>query len=41
MKNFNGELSKEETTPGRMILSDALPQNESISFDLINKILTK
>ena len=32
---------KVETTPGRMILSDALPQNENISFDIINKILTK
>jgi DNA-directed RNA polymerase subunit beta' len=41
IKNFKGELLKVETTPGRMILSDALPQNENISFDLINKILTK
>ncbi len=41
VKNFKGDLLKIETTPGRMILSDALPQNENISFDLINKILTK
>ena len=41
MRNFKGELLKVETTPGRMILSDTLPQNENISFDLINKILTK
>ena len=34
-------LLKVETTPGRMILSEALPQNENISFDLFNKILTK
>jgi DNA-directed RNA polymerase subunit beta' len=41
IKNFKGELVKVETTPGRMILSDALPLNENISFDLINKVLTK
>ncbi|MDA9632618.1 DNA-directed RNA polymerase subunit beta' [Pelagibacteraceae bacterium] len=41
IRNFKGELLKVETTPGRMILRDALPQNENISFDLINKILTK
>ncbi|MDB4860716.1 DNA-directed RNA polymerase subunit beta' [Alphaproteobacteria bacterium] len=41
IKNFKGDFIKVETTPGRMILSDALPQNENISFDLINKILTK
>ncbi|MDC0497819.1 DNA-directed RNA polymerase subunit beta' [Alphaproteobacteria bacterium] len=41
MRNFKGELFKVETTPGRVILSDALPQNENISFDLFNKILTK
>jgi hypothetical protein len=35
IKNFKGELLKIETTPGRMILSDAFPQNENISFDLI------
>jgi len=41
IKNFAGDFLKVETTPGRMILSDALPQNENISFNLINKILTK
>jgi len=41
IRNFKGELLKVETTPGRMILSDALPKNQNISFDLINKILTK
>tara|TARA_Y100001970_G_scaffold21944_1_gene25255 strand:- start:17988 stop:22109 length:4122 start_codon:yes stop_codon:yes gene_type:complete len=29
------------TTPGRMILADALPNNKNISFELINKVLTK
>jgi len=29
------------TTPGRMLLSEALPRNPKISFDLINQLLTK
>jgi len=41
IENFNGEILKVETTPGRMILSNSLPKNEKINFDLINKILTK
>ncbi len=41
ISNFDGSISKVETTPGRMILSDALPKNKDISFDLLNKILTK
>ena len=32
IRNFKGEILKVETTPGRMILSDALPQNENIQF---------
>ena len=31
---FKGEILKVETTPGRMILSDALPQNENISLKI-------
>src|SRR5665213_3754117 len=30
-----------QTTPGRMLLSDILPKNRNISFDLINRPLTK
>jgi DNA-directed RNA polymerase subunit beta' len=30
-----------ETTPGRMLLSEILPRNPAISFDLINTLLTK
>ncbi|MBM3733983.1 MAG: DNA-directed RNA polymerase subunit beta', partial [Acidimicrobiia bacterium] len=30
-----------KTTPGRMILSEILPRNRNISFDLINRVLTK
>jgi DNA-directed RNA polymerase subunit beta' len=41
IKDFNGDVSKVETTPGRMILSDALPKNKNIDFSLINKVLTK
>ena len=41
ISNFDGSISKVETTPGRMILSDALPKNKDISFDLLNKTLTK
>lgn len=30
-----------ETTPGRMLLGDLLPRNPNVSFDLINRLLTK
>ncbi|MSP80566.1 MAG: DNA-directed RNA polymerase subunit beta' [Rhodospirillales bacterium] len=30
-----------KTTPGRMILSEILPRNRNISFNLINRLLTK
>jgi len=30
-----------ETTPGRMLLSEILPRNPRVSFDLINRLLTK
>src|SRR6202795_109947 len=29
------------TTPGRMLLSEILPRNPNVSFDLINRLLTK
>ena len=30
-----------DTTPGRMLLGDLLPRNPNLSFDLINKLMTK
>ncbi len=30
-----------ETTPGRMMLGDLLPKNPNLSYDLINKLMTK
>ena len=41
VKDFENNLTRVETTAGRMILGSALPLNKDISFDLLNKILTK
>ncbi len=41
VKDYEGNYSKVTTTAGRMILADALPVNENINFDLLNKVLTK
>ena len=41
VKDYKGEYSKIQTTAGRMILGDVLPINKNISFDILNKILTK
>ncbi len=41
IKNFDGSFSKVETTAGRMLLAESLPNNKKINFSLINKILTK
>src|SRR5260221_1727704 len=30
-----------ETTPGRLMLGEVLPKNPNISFDLVNKLMTK
>ncbi len=30
-----------ETTPGRMLLGELLPKNANLSFDLVNKLMTK
>ncbi|MCW5714019.1 MAG: DNA-directed RNA polymerase subunit beta' [Bauldia sp.] len=30
-----------ETTPGRMLLGNLLPRNANISFDIVNKLMTK
>ena len=37
----NPQVIMVETTPGRMLISEILPRNTKISFDLINKLLTK
>ena len=41
IKNFENKIEIVETTPGRMILGDALPLNKNINFNMINKVLTK
>ncbi len=41
IETYEGNLSKVETTPGRMILGNILPKNKNINFDIINKVLTK
>ena len=30
-----------DTTPGRMLLSEILPRNRNVSFDLVNQLMTK
>ena len=35
------EVVRVETTPGRLILSEVLPENANVTFDSINKLLTK
>src|SRR6266403_1840091 len=34
-------IQRVQTTPGRMLLSEILPRNRNISFDLLNRLLTK
>jgi DNA-directed RNA polymerase beta' subunit len=34
-------VTRIETTPGRMLLSEILPRNKNVPFDLINQLLTK
>jgi len=41
VENYDNSITRVETTPGRMILSDALPKNKNINFSLLNKVLTK
>ena len=41
IETHEGNLSKVETTPGRMILGNILPKNKNINFEIINKVLTK
>ena len=37
----NETVTRLETTPGRMLLSEILPRNKNIPFSLINQLLTK
>ena len=41
MPNGKPVVQRVETTPGRMLLSEILPRNPAIGFDLINTLLTK
>ncbi len=41
MKNNEGKDFRIETTPGRMILANTLPNNPKIDISIINKVLTK
>jgi len=41
VKNFDGLSEKIETTPGRMILGNILPNNSNINYRMVNKVLTK
>jgi DNA-directed RNA polymerase subunit beta' len=34
-------LKRFETTPGRMLLGECLPQNHRVPFDVVNRVLTK
>ena len=40
-ENFQPKTSTVDTTPGRMIMSEILPKHPKVSFDLINRVLTK
>ena len=40
-ENFQNRTITVETTPGRMLVSEILPKHPKVSFELINKILTK
>jgi DNA-directed RNA polymerase subunit beta' len=43
VKDANGEMTYQTvvTTPGRMLLSEILPDHPNISFDMVNRLLTK
>jgi len=40
-RNNEPIIVRVETTPGRMLLSEILPRHPAVSFDLINRLLTK
>ena len=37
----DGEKNTFETTPGRVLISEELPENENVKYDIVNKLLTK
>lgn len=43
VKNVEGQLQPTifQTTPGRLLLGEILPESENLSFKLINKVMTK
>ena len=40
-ENFQPQTLTVDTTPGRMMVSEILPKHPKVSFDLINRVLTK
>ena len=40
-ENFEPKIVTVSTTPGRMLISEVLPKHPKVSFEIINKILTK
>src|SRR5690606_8971910 len=34
-------MKRVETTPGRMLLSETLPQSHKVPFEIVNRLLTK
>ena len=40
-ENFQPQTLTVATTPGRMMISEILPKHPKVSFDLINRVLTK
>ena len=40
-ENFEAKTVTVSTTPGRMLISEVLPKHPKVSFDIINKVLTK
>ncbi|MAT33085.1 MAG: DNA-directed RNA polymerase subunit beta' [Rickettsiales bacterium] len=40
-ENFNAKTVTVTTTPGRMLISEILPKHPKVSFEIINKVLTK
>ena len=40
-ENFQPHTLTVDTTPGRMMISEILPKHPKVSFDLINRVLTK
>ena len=39
--NFEPIMQTVSTTPGRMLISEILPRHPKVSFEIINKVLTK